>query len=179
MPRTTKSPWFYFDVEFPYSNGKFSYEDWSLHRSWLRYWLQPRIFLLVVYNQLPLLLWVWLVSICLTLYYELGQKQHAGWLVVVSKDYIQPFILTSFALSLLLVFRTTTAFERWYSYDLQALGRPRPIPGISPAHLHFTCLAALANTGGRCTTTCGPWPDGRCNGSTHLIQFLPTRSCVI
>ena len=104
-------PWWYFDFTFPDSPGVFSYEDWSRHRSWLRFWWQPKTFLLALGNMLPVLLWVTLITIFVTLYYQLGQKQHEDWVVLVSKDYNQPFILTSFALALLLVFRTNSAYE--------------------------------------------------------------------
>jgi len=108
-------PWWYLDVEFPDSSGKFSYEAWARHRAWFRYWVEPRIFYLVVLNFLPILIWTILVTTGVTLYYHLGQQAHPGWVVVVSKDYNQPFLLTSFALALLLVFRTNSAYERWWS----------------------------------------------------------------
>ncbi|WPT13952.1 UPF0187 protein [Picochlorum sp. SENEW3] len=108
-------PWWHFDVKFPDTNGRYTNADWERHRSWFRYWLEPRIFVLVVLNMLPFLTWVTVVTVALTLYYELGQLQHENWLVVVSRDYNQPFILTSFALALLLVFRTNSAYERWWS----------------------------------------------------------------
>lgn len=110
-----KTPWWYLDYTFPDSSGTFSYDDWCRHRSWLRFWWEPRTFLLALGNMLPVLVWVTLVTVCVTLYYQLGQLPHDGWLVLVSKDYNQPFILTSFALALLLVFRTNSAYERWWS----------------------------------------------------------------
>lgn len=37
-----------------------------------------------------------------------------GWPTIVSTKYLEPFVLTSFALSLLLVFRTNSAYGRWW-----------------------------------------------------------------
>jgi len=54
------------------------------------------------------------MSVAVGLYYELGQKKHNGWPVAVSNQYLQPFILTSFAVSLLLVFRTNASYDRWW-----------------------------------------------------------------
>lgn len=110
-----KLPWWYLDVTFPDSDGIFTYDDWARHRSWFRFWWEPRTFVLAVGNMVPVLAWVTLVTIAMTLYYQLGQLQHPNWVVLVSKDYNQPFILTSFALALLLVFRTNSAYERWWS----------------------------------------------------------------
>lgn len=115
MSDSNEVPWWYLDFAFPDSTGIFSYSDWSRHRSWLRFWWEPGTFLRALGNMLPILVWVTLVTICMTLYYELGQMQHEGWVVLVSKDYNQPFILTSFALALLLVFRTNSSYERWWS----------------------------------------------------------------
>lgn len=108
-------PWWYLDFTFPDTSGVFTYNDWARHRSWLRFWWQPKTLLLALGNMLPIIVWVTLVTTCLTLYYQLGQVQHENWVVVVSKEYNQPFILTSFALALLLVFRTNSAYERWWS----------------------------------------------------------------
>ena len=79
-----------------------------------RFALQPATLALVIFNQIPLLLFVTLVSVATTAYYELYQTQGEGRFVLVSKDYIQPFLLTSLYLSLLLVHRVSSSFERWY-----------------------------------------------------------------
>ena len=113
--KANQTPWWYFDVHFPDSTGQFSFQEWSRHSSWLRYCPEPRILVIVVANMLPILVWVTLVTVGITLYYELGQMKHEHWLVVVSQNYNQPFLLTSFALALLLVFRTNSAYERWWS----------------------------------------------------------------
>lgn len=57
------------------------------------------------------ILWVVAVTTAVGLYAELLQPK-PGWPTAVSRDYIQPFLLTSFAVSLLLVFRTTSSYDR-------------------------------------------------------------------
>ena len=42
------------------------------------------------------------------------QQDKSGWPTIVSSKYLEPFALTSFALSLLLVFRTNSAYDRWW-----------------------------------------------------------------
>lgn len=109
------APWWYFDVKFPDTNGAFRLDEWRTHRSWTRHVPEPGIMVAVLLNMAPLLAWITLVTIGVGLYYELGQLRNPGWVVIVSKDYNQPFILTSFALALLLVFRTNSSYERWWS----------------------------------------------------------------
>ena len=76
---------------------------------------EPGIMVAVLLNMAPLLAWITLVTVGVGMYYEIGQLRNPSWVVIVSKDYNQPFILTSFALALLLVFRTNSSYERWWS----------------------------------------------------------------
>jgi putative membrane protein len=108
-------PWWYFFKPFPDASGTFSYAQWARHQSVWRFAAQPKSLALVVFNQLPLLAWVACVSVATTAYYELYQTRGEGRLVLVSKDYIQPFLLTSLYMSLLLVHRVSSSFERWWS----------------------------------------------------------------
>ena len=111
-----QSPWYYFGVDLPDSDAKMTRQQWLRHKSWLRHLPEPRItFLLVCTNLLPELLWVTLITIGVGLYYHLGQLKNPGWVVLVSKNYSQPFVLTSFALAMLLVFRTNSSYDRWWN----------------------------------------------------------------
>jgi len=65
--------------------------------------------------------WVLVVTVAAGLYAQLLQPK-PGWPIAVSTSYIWPFTLTSFALSLLLVFRTNSSYDRWWE-DRKAFGR--------------------------------------------------------
>lgn len=88
-------------------------QDWDDHHSWRRHLPEPLIFLTVAIHLLPILLWVLIVSTAVGLYYELGQLK-SNFPQAVSDGYVEPFVLTSFALSLLLVFRTNSSYDRWW-----------------------------------------------------------------
>ena len=89
-------------------------DQWKFQRSWLRHLPEPARLVLVLLGLWPIVAWSVLVSLAVGLYYELGQSQHEGWPVAISPGYIQPFLLTSFALALLLVFRTNSSYDRWW-----------------------------------------------------------------
>ncbi len=108
-------PWWYFWKPFPDAPGTFTYAQWARHQSIWRFALQPTSLAIVIFNIVPVLIWVTLISVFCTAYYELYQTQGPGRLVLVSKDYIQPFLLVSLYLSLLLVHRISSSFERWWS----------------------------------------------------------------
>lgn len=108
-------PWWYFFKAFPDASGSFSYAQWARHQSVWRFAAQPKSLVLVIFNQLPLLLWTTSMAVFTTAYFELYQKSTPGALVLVSKDYVEPFLLTSLYLSLLLVHRISSSFERWWS----------------------------------------------------------------
>lgn len=57
--------------------------------------------------------WALQVSLVVALYATYLQPK-PGWPVAVSGDYMIVFQLTSFAVALLLVFRTNTAHSRWW-----------------------------------------------------------------
>ncbi len=108
-------PWYYFFKPFPDASGTFTYAQWARHQSVWRFALQPKSLRRVIWNQLPLLVWVTIVSVATTAYYELYQTRGDGRFQLVSKDYVEPFLLTSLYLSLLLVHRISSSFERWWS----------------------------------------------------------------
>ncbi|KAI8469253.1 MAG: Bestrophin, RFP-TM, chloride channel-domain-containing protein [Monoraphidium minutum] len=87
--------------------------DWERHLSWRRHCIEPRVFVRVVRALSMIELWVVFVSVAAGLYAE-HLQQLPGWPRATSKDYIIVFSLTSFALALLMVFRTNTAHARWW-----------------------------------------------------------------
>ena len=107
---------------------------------------------------IPMLLWVTLVSIATTTYYELYQTKDDGMFVLVSKDYIQPFLLTSLYLSLLLVHRVSSSFERWYVGIVpRALASRVHTEDFSPMVENTRPPGGvLESIGGKCTTTSDP-----------------------
>jgi hypothetical protein len=50
------------------------------------------------------------------------QQPKKGWPQATSRDYLVPFTLTSFAVSLLLVFRTNSSYSRWWEARMQVGG---------------------------------------------------------
>ena len=114
MPQR-KLPWWYFWQPFPDASGTFTYAQWARHQSIWRFALQPTSLMIVVFNMVPLLIWGTLISVFCASYYELYQTQGPGRLVLVSEKYIEPFLLSSLFLALLLVHRISSSFERWWS----------------------------------------------------------------
>ncbi|KAL4855857.1 hypothetical protein ACK3TF_003624 [Chlorella vulgaris] len=99
----------------------FSPGEWERHASWWRHCPEP-IICVRVFRMLSIVeAWALLVSTAVALYATLLQPK-PGWPEAVSGDYIIVFQLTSFAVSLLLVFRTNTAYSRWWEAR-QAFGR--------------------------------------------------------
>ena len=71
--------------------------------------------------KVPLYVFIWYwpplflefaVSGSLAVYETLGPPAHDGWKSLARSELAVPFQLTSFCLSILLVFRTTASFER-------------------------------------------------------------------
>ncbi|EFN52998.1 hypothetical protein CHLNCDRAFT_137443 [Chlorella variabilis] len=118
------------DVEEPQENWRlvvadwdepFSPADWERHAGWWRHCPEPRI-CLRVFRMLSIIeAWSLFVSLVVALYATYLQPK-PGWPVAVSGDYMIVFQLTSFAVALLLVFRTNTAHSRWWEAR-QAFGR--------------------------------------------------------
>jgi len=91
------------------------YDDEQLrrHRGWMR--LLPE----KPSTPLYVLIWYWpplalefAVSGSLALYETFGPPAHQGWKSLARSELSVPFQLTSFCLSILLIFRTTASFER-------------------------------------------------------------------
>ena len=91
------------------------YDDEQIrrHRGWMR--LLPE----KPSTPLYVLIWYWpplalelAVSGSLALYETFGPPAHQGWKSLARSELAVPFQLTSFCLSILLVFRTTASFER-------------------------------------------------------------------
>eukprot|EP00890_Picochlorum_soloecismus_P000927 jgi/Picsp_1/1835/NSC_05302-R1_protein len=113
LPKIRKRIW-NFEVEMKDSGGKFTYEDWRRKQSWLRYLFQPVPLCRSLYQEIPLLIMVTVVTIFAGLYHDLLQTKHEGWLVLVSANYFLPYYFLSMPLSLLLVFKTNNCFDRWW-----------------------------------------------------------------
>ena len=89
-------------------------EQLRRHRGWMR--LLPENW------KVPLYVFVWYwpplilelaVSGSLAIYETLGPPAHDGWKSLARSEFAVPFQLTSFCLSILLVFRTTASYERY------------------------------------------------------------------
>jgi predicted membrane chloride channel (bestrophin family) len=95
--------------------------DWDRHLSWRRHCCEPRVCLRVASMLAVWEAWVLAVGVAAQLY-QLFLQPRPGWPVLVSKDHNQVFVLTSFALALLMVFRTNAAHSRWWEART-AIGR--------------------------------------------------------
>jgi hypothetical protein len=105
------------DFDFdPYSiflTPHYTDEQLRRHRGWMR--LLPENWKVPLY----VLVWYWpplflelAVSGTLAIYETFGPPAHNGWKSLARSELAVPFQLTSFCLSILLVFRTTASFER-------------------------------------------------------------------
>ncbi len=107
------APWWLFQTPDLFKDAPvFAEAEWERRRTWVRHLPTPRTFVRVLFGLAPVVLWVVLVTVCVGLYAE--HAQPAGWPVAVSRDYDEPFLLSSFALALLLVFRTNSSYARWW-----------------------------------------------------------------
>lgn len=107
------------NLEFEYidSGGSWTYQDWRNHQSWSRYFkdfYRPKHMLSSVFQELPLIVLVVLVTVFAALYYDLYQTKAPGRLVLVSTGYFQPYFYLVIPLSLLLVFKTQVSYSRWW-----------------------------------------------------------------
>lgn len=114
-------PWWFFETKSLFSDTPLGDEQWQRHHSWLRHLPEPARFFLVLYAIWPVVAWVLFVTVVAGLYAQLLQPK-PGWPIAVSMNYIWPFTLTSFAVSLLLVFRTNSSYDRWWEAR-KAFGR--------------------------------------------------------
>ena len=106
-------PWWVFETPALFNDPPMRDEDWVRHHSWLRHLPEPTRFYQFMYGLWPIVAWCTLVSVLVGIYAEILQPK-PGWPVAVSTAYIQPFILTSFAVALLLVFRANSSYDRWW-----------------------------------------------------------------
>ena len=67
-----------------------------------------------IFQELPLIALVVLVTVFAALYYDLYQTKAPGRLVLVSTGYFQPYFYLVIPLSLLLVFKTQVSYSRWW-----------------------------------------------------------------
>ncbi|CAL8460788.1 g319 [Coccomyxa elongata] len=90
----------------------YNYENWQKHRSWRRHFPEGLVCLQVFAWYWPPVAFVALVGVCVGLYATLLQPRGAP--IITRDDYTVAFTITSFALALLLVFRTNTSYDRWW-----------------------------------------------------------------
>ncbi|KAL4859746.1 hypothetical protein ACK3TF_000036 [Chlorella vulgaris] len=97
----------------PFRDDPFTETDWKAHGTWRRYIPEPNVSGLVVISLAPVWGWSVLVSTLLGLYATYAEP--AGWPnVSTHDDLLAIFMLTSFALSLLMLFKTTSSYGRWW-----------------------------------------------------------------
>ena len=126
------------------------------------------------WHSLQVLAWYWppvlfiaLVGVAVGLYHSLAEVHGAP--CVTCGDYTVPFTLTSFALSLLLVFRTNSSYDRCaHALSLQAAAPVMHVIACKAwALIHGTLLAGggrPGRCGARCSTSRATW-SGRCAAS--------------
>ena len=86
--------------------------------TWRRYIPEIQISAVVFITLLPLIAWSVLVSAAVGLYATFLVPR--GWPQVTNHpDFIVPFTITSFALSLLLLYKTNSAYQRWWEARTQ------------------------------------------------------------
>lgn len=102
-----------FHIEFDDSGGAFSLNDWRMKQSWSRYLFKPLPLCRSLYQQLPLLFMVVIITVFAGLYHDLLQTKY-GWLELVSANYFLPYYYLGIPISLMLVFKTNNCFDRWW-----------------------------------------------------------------
>lgn len=106
-------PWYMFETPNLFRDPPMSDETWVKHNSWIRHLPEPVRFFSLIYGLWPIIAWSTVVTVLVGLYAEFVQGKN-GWPSAVMTGYLQPFILTSFAVALLLVFRTNSSYDRWW-----------------------------------------------------------------
>lgn len=107
-------PWWTFETPRVFHDPPMSDEAWIRHYSWLRHSFQPLNFLMMIYSLWPMLLWTTACAAGLCVYHLNRVENPAKGLPVLSNsNLLEVYTLTSFALSLLLVFRANNAYSRW------------------------------------------------------------------
>ncbi|KAL4448048.1 hypothetical protein ABPG75_005267 [Micractinium tetrahymenae] len=97
----------------PFRDDAFTDQDWQRHLTWRRYIPEPSVSGVVALTLAPVWMWSVLVSLGLGLYATYAEPKGAP-NVSGHKDLITPFSLTSFALSLLMLFKTNSSYSRWW-----------------------------------------------------------------
>lgn len=85
----------------------FTPEEWDRHLTFRRYFPEPRILLIIIISMSPLWGWSVLCAAAVGLWAQLAEPR--GWPAVSTHPgFLAPFTLTSFALSLLMLFKTNS-----------------------------------------------------------------------
>ncbi|KAL4425199.1 hypothetical protein ABPG75_009215 [Micractinium tetrahymenae] len=92
---------------YPFRNDHFTPEEWDRHLTFRRYFPEPRIVTTIAISMSPLWGWSVLCAAAVGLWAELAEPR--GWPAVSTHPgFLAPFTLTSFALSLLMLFKTNS-----------------------------------------------------------------------
>ncbi|KAL4435582.1 hypothetical protein ABPG77_002545 [Micractinium sp. CCAP 211/92] len=106
---------------YPFRNDHFTPDEWDRHLTFRRYFPEPRILLIIIISMSPLWGWSVLCATAVGLWAELAEPR--GWPAISTHpNFLAPFTLTSFALSLLMLFKTNSSYGRWWEAR-QAMGR--------------------------------------------------------
>ncbi|KAK9812447.1 hypothetical protein WJX73_000401 [Symbiochloris irregularis] len=104
-----------------FKNNHFTESDWHKHKSWTRHFIAaPFLVTQVLAWYWPPVLVMTLIAVVASMYHEFAEP--AGAPNVSGHNLTYPFTFTSFALSLLLVFRTNSAYTRWWEARTQIGG---------------------------------------------------------
>eukprot|EP00887_Chlorella_sp_A99_P004675 scaffold4.g4675.t1 len=102
----------------PFRDSHYNEQMWDTHASWRRYIPELPIILLVIVSLSPVWLWSVFVSAMIGVYEKFAVGAGAPSLDE-APSLIMPFTLTSFALSLLLLYKTNSAYGRWWEARIQ------------------------------------------------------------
>lgn len=119
----------------PPSLQHFTPDEWNRHLTYRRFFPEPRVLAVIVISMSPLWLWSVAVAAVVGLYAELAEPRGAP-AISNHPSFIAPFTLTSFALSLLMLFKTNSRWvgvERPCGHATVCEGLYRPAAGCAAA----------------------------------------------
>ncbi|PRW56029.1 UPF0187 chloroplastic [Chlorella sorokiniana] len=102
------------DAAIKYKERFWTSEDWEYHVTFRRYLPEPAVLFQVGIYLSPLVLWTAFVAACVGLYATFAEPAGAPRITGHSSQLLVPATTVSFALSLLLVFKTNSSYARWW-----------------------------------------------------------------
>jgi Bestrophin, RFP-TM, chloride channel len=136
----------------------FTDKDWTNYMSYTRYMIEPKVFLKVLVTLAVPLVMVELCAIALGIYQSQRKDSYAD---LRDLDLTLAYSTVSFALALLLVFKTNTAHARWWE---GAQLFPDPETGV----LGIAACMALCSL---------PLPRNGSEAQLHVVQLSCTCRC--